>query len=68
MEQKLPTIKIEVKDASQLVDGLKDINDKPLPKEGIVIKKVKHCSIPEVEYIVPEGGMYYNYLIEKIRY
>lgn len=63
----LPTIKVEVKSASTLRDGLKDINGRPLPKTGIIIKKVTHHSPdPMTEYIVPEGSNYHNYLTTKL--
>ena len=63
---KLPNIKIEVKNAESLKDGLTDIKGNPLPKMGIVIKRVTHCSPPITEYIVPESNDYYNYLTEKL--
>lgn len=67
METKIPRIKIEIKDASSLKDGLIDINGKPLPKEGIVIKRVSHNSFPaKTDYIIPEGGDYFNYLSSKL--
>jgi len=66
MDEKIPKIMVEVKSASTLKEGLKDINGKELPKKGIVIKKVTHCSEPITEYIVPESGNYYNYLTDKI--
>lgn len=63
---KLPTIKIEIKDASKLKSGLVDINGHSLPREGIIIKKVTHNSQPVTEYIVPEGNNYDNYLSRKL--
>ena len=63
----LPTIKIEVKSASNLKSGLTDVNGNPLPSVGIVIKRVTHNSPnPKTEYIVPEGNSYHNYLTKKL--
>lgn len=61
---KIPVrVRVEVKEASELKVGLKDIKGKLLPPKGIVVKKVTHSSLPtKTEYIVPEGQKYYAHL------
>ena len=52
----IPKITVEVKSADSLIQGLTDVHQHPLPRTGIVIKRVTHCSPVKTEYIVPENG------------